>query len=180
MYDKGPRQRHERPAGTKRSFPSHKHGPGSHGSSFSWLVMTNEDFSTSDRSFASFDVSNSTPFSTNSNPTPDQRVVPRSDTHGESGRWTPTEGSMSEIVLFREGSPKFRDRTFAVIPSFSIHPSLRFTSIPRGLQIPLSFLDPELLRVSDAALPELDLSLYAVSPKLSHMLHRLKAIRLAV
>ena len=83
-------------------------------------------------------------------------------------------------MLFRETSPKFRDRTFAAAPSFSIHTSLRFTSIPRGLQIPFSFLDPELFRVSDAALPELDLSLYAVSPKLSHMLHKLKAILLAV
>ena len=173
MYDQGPRQRHGRPTGTKRSFPLHETEPGSHGSSFSWLIMTNEDFSTSDRSLASFDGSTSTPFSTHSNPPPDQHLVPESEMHGESGCWTPREGSTSEIVLFREGSPRLGNYTFDGMSSFSIHPSLRFASIPRGLQIPLSFLDPELLRVSDAALPELDLSLYVVSPKPSYHNHTL-------
>ena len=162
MYEQGLRQRHGRPTGTKRSFPSHKHEPGSHGSSFSWLVMTNKDFSTSDRSLASFDVSNSTPFPTNSSPPPDERCAPKSETPGGFGSRTPRE-SPSEIVLFRGASPKFRDLTFATIPSFSIHPSLGTPSIPRGLPIPLSFLDPELLRVSDAGSPELDLSLCVVS-----------------
>ena len=117
MYKQGPRQRHGRPTGTIRPFPSYKHEPRSHGSSFSWLIMTNEDFSTSDRSLAPSDGINSTPFSTDSNPTPDQRIIPESKMHGESGSWTPTEGPTSEIVLFREKSPRFRDRTFDAIPS---------------------------------------------------------------
>ena len=176
MYKQGPRQRHGRPTGTIRPFPPYKPEPRSHGSSFSWLIMTNEDFSTSDRSLASFDCSTSTPSSINSNPPPNQRLVPESEAHGESGRWTPTKGSTSEIVLFREGSPRLGNYTFDGMSSFSIHPSLRFTSIPRGLQMPLPFLDPELLRVSDAALPELDLSLYVVSLKPSHHNHALSEL----
>ena len=164
MYDQGPRQRHGRPTSTIRSSPSCGRELSSHGSSFSWLIMTNEDFSASDRSLDPFDGSNSASFSTHSNPSSNEHCAQKSETPGGSGSRTLGGGSTSEIVLFRDASPKFRDRTFAMMPSFSVHPSLRFPSIPRALPTPLSFLDPELLQISDAGSPELDLSLYVVSP----------------
>ena len=167
MYDQGPRQRHGRPTSTIRPSPSSKREPGSRGSSLSWLVMTNEDFSAPDRPLGSFDGSNSASFSTHSNPSPDEHCTPESEAPAGFVSCTPRGGSASEIVLFREGSPRLGNYTFDGMSSFSIHPSLRFASIPPGLQIPLSFLDPELLRVSDAGSPELDLLLYVVSPEVT-------------
>ena len=103
------------------------------------------------------------------------------DTPGEFGSHIPREGSMSEVVLFREATLKPRDRTFATPSSFSVHSFVRRPSIPRGPQIPLSFVDPELLRVSDATPSELNLSLYVFPPGChSHTLCTLKVIHSAV
>jgi hypothetical protein len=68
---------------------------------------------------------------------------------------------MSEIVVSQRAAPKLRNCTFAAASAFSIHQLFPLPSIPHGLQIPLSPLDPELLQVSDTTASELDLSLYA-------------------
>ena len=88
---------------------------------------------------------------------------------------------MSEVVLFRETAHEPNDRAFVVVPPLSIHPFSRPPSIPPGLQIPLSLLDPELLQISDTTPSELNLSLYAFSPSChSRPLCVLKAIHQAV
>lgn len=143
-----------------RSFPSYKRESGSHDSSFSWFIMTSQDFSTSDHSFTSFDTSNPTSFSTNPNSSPSEHRVPEFATPAESEYHTSKEGSASEIVLLQEEYLKLRDHTFAMTSSFSVCSPLRFPSILRGLQIPLPSLGPQLLRVSHVRSPELDLSLY--------------------
>jgi hypothetical protein len=164
-----------KPVGTSRSPPSYESGL----SPSSLSRWTNEDLSLFNRSFAPSDTSSSTSSSTDSTPS---RVSSRElDTPGEFGTHIPGDGSMSEVVLFREAAPKPRGYTVATGSSLFVHPSVRPPSIPRGPQIPLSFIDPELLRVSDATSSELNLSLYVFS--LSHHSHALcilKVIHTAV
>jgi hypothetical protein len=119
---------------------------------------TSEDISLFNQSLPPSDISGSA--SSYPNPTLPCVSSREYDTPGEFGSHTPRERFMSEVVLYREATPKPRDRIFATPSSFSIHPFVRLPSIPRGPQIPLSFIDPELLRVSDATPSELNLSLY--------------------
>jgi hypothetical protein len=133
-------------------------------SSFSRL--TSEDRFLLSQSLYPSDTIHPTSFSTNSTPShvsPEEQRVPQSD---EFEPCIPGEG-LSEVVLFRETAHEPNDHTFVVAPPLSIHPFARPPSIPPGLQIPLSLLDPELLQISDTTPSELNLSLYAFSPKLS-------------
>ena len=171
MYKRGPLLQREmeksRPTGTIRSPPLDESERVTWSISFSQL--TGEDLSPFSWSLAPSDISGSASSSTDSTPphvSSGEHRVPAYGTPSELGPRAPREGSVSEIVLFREASPKPRNRTFATAPSFSIHPFVRPPSIPRGPQMPLSFIDPELLRVSDTTSLELDLSLYVFSPKL--------------
>jgi hypothetical protein len=139
-----------KPTDTLRSPHSHK-SELSPSSSSQW---TSKDLSPSNQSLPPSDTSSSTSSYPNSTLS---RVSPREPN-------TPREGSMSGVVLFRKAVPKPRSRTLVVLPSISIHPFVWLPSIPRGLQLPLSFIDPEVLRISDATSSELNLSLYVFSP----------------
>jgi hypothetical protein len=158
-----------RPIDTIRSPPSYK-DKFSLGSSLSRL--TSEERSLFDQSLDPSDARGSTSSSTNSTPSfvsPGKHPTPEIETAGEFGPRTPREGSMSEIVIFREAAPKPHDHAYAAESSFSIHLSIRLPSIPRGPRVPPSLLGPELLQVSDTTSSELDLSLYAFFIKSSQL-----------
>jgi hypothetical protein len=160
-----------RPAGTALSPPSYK----SELSRSSLSRWTSKDLSLFNRSLTPSDTGGSV--SSYSDSTLSCISSGEPATPGEFGPQILSEGFMSEVVLFREAPTKPRDYTFATAASFSIHPFIRLHSIPRELQIPLSFINPELLRVSDATPSELNLSLYVFSPRLSsHTVWMLKAI----
>lgn len=69
------------------------------------------------------------------------------------------ERSISETKLVPFRGESFKSYQSVTTPSFSLLPSVRF-SIPRQLHIPLSFLSPEYLQISDTTSSELDLKLY--------------------
>ena len=75
----------------------------------------------------------------------------------------PQERSIPEMKLvpFREESSKVHQS--ATTPTFSLLPSLRFCSIPRHLDTPLSSWCPEYLQVSNTTSSELDFKLCASS-----------------
>ena len=184
VYKGGPPVQHEarnsRPTGTIRSPPLDKSESSPSSPSFSQL--TSEDLSLFSQSLAPSYTSGPTFSSTNSTPSrisSGKRRVPEYETPGEFGSRAPREGSMSEVVLYREAPPIPRNRTFATASPIFIHPFVRLPSVPRGPQIPLSFIDPELLRVSDTTPSELDLSLYVFSLKLSQPCVVYEAIRSA-
>ena len=158
-----------RPAGTALSPPSYK----SELSRSSLSQWTSKELSLFNQSPTPSDTSGS------ASSYPDSTLSCVSsgepDTPGEFGPQIPREGFVSEVVLFREAPTKPRDYTFAIASSFSIHPFVQLHSIPRELQIPLSFINPELLRVSDATPSELNLSLYVCCH--SHTVWMLKAVR---
>ena len=178
VYGQGPVRRVARkskPTGTFRSPPLYKSGL----NLSSLSRWTSEDLSLFIHSLTPSDTSSSASSFTSSTLS---RVSSRElDNPDEFGNHIPGDGSMSEVVLFREAASKPCDRTFATASSFSIHPFVRPPSIPRGLRIPLSFIDPELLRVSDATPSEMNLSLYVFSlSRHSHTLCILKVIHTAV
>jgi hypothetical protein len=162
-----------RATSTTRSPPSHESESSPCNSSFSRLTTwTSEDLSLFSLSLAPSSTGYPTSSSTNSTPSPvspGEYPVLEPETIGEFGPRIPREGSASELVLFREATPKPHDHTLAVVSPFSIHPFVRLPSIPRGVQAPLSLLDPEFLQASDRTSSELDLSLYAFSLKLSQL-----------
>ena len=165
MYGRDPVLQHmaqkSKPTGTIRSPPSYK----SELRPSPLSQWTSKGLSPSNQSLAPSNTSS--PTSSHPNLTLSRVSSGELDNPGELGPRTPREGSVSEIVLYRETAPKHRKCTFAAAFSFSIHPFVRLSSIPRALQIPLSFIDPELLRVSDATPSELNLSLYVFPPKVS-------------
>ena len=123
---------------------------------------TDEDLSLFNQSLTPSDTGS--PASSSTNSTLSHISSRELDIPGDFGTHIPGEASMSEVVHFREAALKSYDRTFATASSFSIHPFVQPPSIPRGLQLPLSFIDPEVLRVSDTTPSELNLSLYVFSP----------------
>ena len=148
-----------KPADTLR-FPHSYKSELSPSSSSQW---TSKDLSPFNQSLAPSDTSSSTssyPNSTLSRVSSREPITPRGP-----GPRTPGEEYMSGVVLFRKSAPKPRNRTFVALPSISIHPFVWLPSIPRGLQLPLPFIDPEVLRVSDTTPSELNLSLYVFSPR---------------
>ena len=165
--------RNFRVTGTIRSPLSHESELSPCNSSFSRLTTwSSEDLSLFSQSLTPSSAGCPTSSSAGSTPSPvspGEHLVLEPETIGEFGPRIPWEGSTSEIVLFREAIPRPRDHTFAVAPSFFIHPFVQPPSIPRGLQAPLSLLDPKFLQVSDTTTSELDLSLYASSFKLSRL-----------
>ena len=84
-----------------------------------------------------------------------------SDAADESDPLTTQERSDSEtqLVPFREESPKPHQLQLTTISTFSFLPSLRFSPIPRQFHTPLLALYPELFQVSDKTSPELDMTL---------------------
>jgi hypothetical protein len=157
-----------RPTGAIRSPALDKSEWNTWSTSFSQL--TGEDLSLFSWSLAPSDTSGSASSSTDSTlsrVSSGEHRVPAHGTPSELGPRTPREGSVSEIVLHRGAAPIPRDRTFATASPIFIHPFVRLPSIPRGPQIPaLSFIDPELLQVSDTTSLELDLSLFVFPLKL--------------
>ena len=173
-----------RPTGTTRSPPSDYSELSPCGSSFSQL--TSEDLSIFNQTLVLSDTSGSSSSSSSTNSTPSPVSpracrIPESRPTSEFGPRTPREGSVSEVVLFGEAVPEPHNYTFAAASFFPSHSFVRFPPIFRGLQIPLSLLDPELLRVSDATPSEMNLSLYVFSiSRHSHTLCILKVIHTAV
>jgi len=130
-------------------------------SSSSW--PDNEDASLSALDIASSDIGRSSFSSANTN---SSHVSPESSHSSQSDRSDSPisqERSTSEtqLVPFREESPKFHKPQPTTTPIFSFPPYLKFPSIPRQLHIPLYFSGPERFQISDTTSSELDLSVCA-------------------
>jgi len=132
-------------------------------SSSSWLDNENASLSTLD--IASSDIGGSSFSSANTN---SSRVSPESSHSPQSdGSDSPTSQERStpetQLVSFREESPKHHKPQPTTTPIFSFPSYLKFPSIPRQLHIPLHFSGPERFQVSDTTSSELDLSVCAFS-----------------
>ena len=165
VYEQNPvtkRIREKLPAAVQPFLFSFKREPSPCGSS---SRVNSEDTSLSTSDVASSDIGG---FVFSSTDTSSSRVSleehrsPESDATDKSDPLTTQERSNSEtqLVPFREESPKPHQPQPIAISTFSFLPSLRFPSIPRQLRTPLRFFGPEHLQVSDKTPSELDLSLW--------------------
>ena len=141
MYEATKRIRRELlPAAVQPFLYLFKSEPGSRDSP---SQVDSEDTSLSTSGIVSSDIGGSvSPPTDNDAPTPQKR-----------------SSSETQLVPFREESPKPHQSQPTAISTFSFLPSLRFSSIPRQIHTPLSVLDPEHFQVSDTTPSELDLSL---------------------
>ena len=140
VYEATKRTRKELPAVVQPFLYLFKSEPGSRDSP---SQVDSEDTSLSTSGIVSSDIGGSAfPPTDNDPPTPQK-----------------SSSSETQLVPFREESPKPHQPQPSTISTFSFLPSLRLSSIPRQLHTPLSVLDPKHFQVSDTTPSELDLSL---------------------
>lgn len=120
-------------------------------SSLSTLDIPSSDIGGSSFSSANTNSSHASPESSHS-PQSD-----RSDSPISQERSTPE----TQLVPFREESPKLHKPQLTTTIMSSFPPYLKFPSIPRQLHIPLYYSGPERFQVSDTTSSELDLSVCA-------------------